>query len=79
MVEVITNHSYIATAIAVIFRLVKIAIHNSGEKGSRNAIKGISDFCCGAAKNDTPLKKYGALKSITSLRALETLSAANDI
>lgn len=59
--------------------LVNMAIHNSGENGKRNAISGISDFCCGAAKNDTPLKKQGALKSITSLLALETLSGAKDI
>lgn len=49
------NHSYTATATAVIFNDVKIAIHNSGEKGSKNASSGMSDFDWGAANNETPL------------------------
>lgn len=56
-----------------------MAIHSSGENGSRKAMRGISDFCWGAAKKDTPLKKYGELKSMTSLRALDTLRAAKDM
>lgn len=60
-------------------RLVKMAIQSSVEKGSRNAIRGMSDFFCGAARKETPLKKYGTLKSMTSLRVLETLSAAKDM
>lgn len=64
------SHSYTATAIAVIFNDVKIAIQSSGENGSKNAKSGISDFVLGAARSDTPLWKYGALKSITSARAL---------
>lgn len=60
-------------------RLVKMAIHSSVEKGNRKAMRGIWDFCVGAARKDTPLKKYGTLKSMTSLRVLETLSAAKDM
>lgn len=37
------------------FNEVKIAIHNSGEKGNRKAKSGISDFDCGAASKLTPL------------------------
>lgn len=48
------NHSYTATAIAVMFNDVKIAIQSSGEKGSKNAKSGISDFAFGAAIKDTP-------------------------
>lgn len=59
------SHSYIATATAVTLREVKIAIHNSGEKGNKNASRGISVLCLGAARNETPLKKYGTEKSIT--------------
>lgn len=64
------SHSYTATATAVIFNDVKIAIHNSGENGNKNANNGISDFVFGDANNDTPLWKYGILKSMTSARAL---------
>lgn len=49
------NHSYTATAIAVIFSDVNIAIHSSGENGNKNANSGISDFVFGAANKDTPL------------------------
>lgn len=49
------NHSYTATAIAVMFNDVKIAIQSSGENGSRNANSGISDFVFGAARSETPL------------------------
>lgn len=47
-----------------------MAIQSSGENGKRKASNGMSDFDCGAANKDTPLWKYGALKSITSARAL---------
>lgn len=47
-----------------------MAIHNSGENGIRNASSGMSVLIFGAANNDTPLWKYGALKSITSARDL---------
>lgn len=40
---------------AVTLSEVKIAIHNSGEKGKRNAKSGISDFLWRAATNDTSL------------------------
>lgn len=49
------NHSYTATAIAVIFSDVKIAIQSSGENGNKNARSGISDLVFGAARRDTPL------------------------
>lgn len=49
------SHSYTATATAVIFNDVKIAIHNSGENGNKNASNGISDLVFGDANNDTPL------------------------
>lgn len=52
------------------FSDVNMAIHSSGENGNKNASNGISDLVCGAANNETPLWKYGALKSITSARAL---------
>lgn len=55
---------------AVIFNDVKIAIQSSGENGSKNANRGISDFVFGAARSETPPWKYGALKSITSARVL---------
>uniref|UniRef100_A0A182JF74 Uncharacterized protein n=1 Tax=Anopheles atroparvus TaxID=41427 RepID=A0A182JF74_ANOAO len=59
-----------------------MAIHSSGEKGSKNASSGISVAVSGAASSDTPPWKYGIVKSITSERALnthlETLSGAND-
>lgn len=51
------NHSYTATATAVMFSDVKIAIHNSGENGNKKASSGISDFVFGAASNETPLWK----------------------
>lgn len=47
-----------------------MAIHSSGENGNKNASKGISDFLFGDASKDTPLWKYGILKSITWARAL---------
>lgn len=47
-----------------------MAIHNSGEKGMRNAKSGISVLTFGAANKEMPLWKYGALKSITSARIL---------
>lgn len=49
---------------------MKIAIHNSGENGIRNAKSGISVLTFGAANSETPLWKYGALKSMTSARDL---------
>lgn len=49
------NHSYTATATAVMLSDVNIAIHSSGENGNKNANKGISDLVCGAANSDTPL------------------------
>lgn len=49
------SHSYTATAIAVIFKDVKIAIQSSGENGSKNAKSGISDLVFGAARRETPL------------------------
>lgn len=49
------NHSYTATAIAVMFNDVKMAIHSSGENGNKNANNGISDLDCGAASKLTPL------------------------
>lgn len=49
-----------------------MAIHSSGENGNRNASNGISDFVFGDASNDTPLWKYGMLKSIAKARALMT-------
>lgn len=62
-----------------LYLLINIANHNSKLNGNKKASNGISDFCCGEAKKDTPLKKYGALKSITSDLALDTLKAAKDI
>lgn len=59
-----------ATAIAVTLSDVNMAIHNSGENGKRNARRGISDLVVGAASNETPLWKYGTLKSMASARAL---------
>lgn len=47
-----------------------MAIHSSGENGNRNASNGTSDFLFGDASKDTPLWKYGMLKSITWARAL---------
>lgn len=64
------SHSYTATATAVMLSDVKIAIHSSGEKGSKKASSGISDSVFGAASSETPLWKYGAVKSITSARDL---------
>lgn len=55
---------------AVRFSQIKTAIHNSGENGMRKANNGISVLTFGAASKDTPLWKYGALKSITSARVL---------
>lgn len=49
------SHSYTATATAVIFNDVKIAIHNSGENGSKKANNGISDLVFGDASKETPL------------------------
>lgn len=49
------SHSYTATATAVIFNDVNIAIHNSGENGNKKANNGISDLVFGAAKRETPL------------------------
>jgi len=56
-----------------------MANQSSKLNGNKNANKGISDFCLGDAKYETPLKKYGALKSITSALALVTLNAAKDM
>lgn len=47
-----------------------MAIQSSGENGNKNASRGISDFLFGDASKDTPLWKYGILKSITWARAL---------
>lgn len=47
-----------------------MAIQSSGENGSKNANNGISDLVFGEASNDTPLWKYGMLKSITLARDL---------
>lgn len=50
-----------------------MAIQSSGENGNKNANNGISDFRFGDANNDTPLWKYGMLKSITCALALHTI------
>lgn len=50
---------------------MKTAIHNSGENGMRKANNGMSVLTFGAASKETPLWKYGALKSITSARILQ--------
>lgn len=47
-----------------------MAIHNSGEKGNKNANNGISDLVFGDASKETPLWKYGILKSMAWARAL---------
>jgi hypothetical protein len=49
---------------------MKMATHNSGENGMRNASSGMSVLTFGAANKEMPLWKYGALKSITSARDL---------
>lgn len=49
------SHSYTATATAVIFNDVKIAIQSSGENGNKNANNGISDLVFGDANKETPL------------------------
>lgn len=50
-----------------------MAIQSSGENGNKNANNGISDLVFGDANNETPLWKYGILKSITCARALYKL------
>lgn len=67
------SHSYTATATAVIFSDVKIAIQSSGENGNKNANNGISDLVFGDASKDTPLWKYGILKSMAWARALQKI------
>lgn len=49
------SHSYTATATAVIFNDVKMAIQSSGENGNKNANNGISDLVFGDANKETPL------------------------
>lgn len=49
------SHSYTATATAVIFNDVKMAIQSSGENGNKNASNGISDLVFGDANKETPL------------------------
>ena len=55
---------------AVRFNQIKTAIHSSGENGIKNAKSGMSVLTFGAASKETPLWKYGTLKSMTSARLL---------
>jgi hypothetical protein len=52
-----------ATATAVRLSQMKIAIHNSGENGMRNASSGMSVLTFGAANSETPLWKYARVLS----------------
>ena len=70
------SHSYMATASAVTFSVRKIPTHKSILNGFRKASRGTSIATLVASRIDRPEKKYGIVKSMTSLRTDVTLRGA---